>query len=170
MLLLINALYLNSAYHAEGIYLPATLLLAFLAASYHPVWLIQTGFKIFCAVIALIAVWALVQWLTGRGFLEEKSVRALALFATPNTLATALNLGLIPVLGFYLLGRGGRCVYGLALLLFAALLATQSRGGYLGLLSGILFFCNLCRTSFSRSRMAALPQSSCRVSRCFGVF
>jgi len=140
MLLLINALYLNSAYHAEGIYLPATLLLAFLAASYHPVWLIQTGFKIFCAVIALIAVWALVQWLTGRGFLEEKSVRALALFATPNTLATALNLGLIPVLGFYLLGRGGRCVYGLALLLFAALLATQSRGGYLGLLSGILFF------------------------------
>jgi hypothetical protein len=140
LLLLTNTLYLNSAYHAEGIYLSATLLLAFLSASYRPVWLTQTGFKIFCAVIALIAVWALVQWLTGWGFLEEKSARALALFATPNTLATALNLGLMPVLGFYLLGRGGPGVYGLTLLLFAALLATQSRGGYLGLLSGILFW------------------------------
>jgi len=139
LLLLTNTLYLNSAYHAEGIYLSATLLLAFLSASYRPVWLTQTGFKIFCAVIALIAVWALVQWLIGWGFLEEKSARALALFATPNTLATALNLGLMPVLGFYLLGRGGPGVYGLTLLLFAALLATQSRGGYLGLLSGILF-------------------------------
>ena len=45
----------------------------------------------------------------------------------------------MPVLGYYLLGRGGRGVYGLTLLLFAALLTTQSRGGYLGLLSGILF-------------------------------
>ncbi|MCK9396328.1 MAG: O-antigen ligase family protein [Methylobacter sp.] len=140
LLLLTNALYLNPIYHAEGIYFPATLLLGFLAASYHPIWLTQTGFKIFCALIALIAIWALVQWLTGWGFLEEKSARALTLFATPNTLATALNLGLMPVLGFYLLGRGGRGVYGLTLLLFAALLASQSRGGYLGLLSGILFF------------------------------
>ncbi|MCK9635370.1 MAG: O-antigen ligase family protein, partial [Methylobacter tundripaludum] len=140
LMLLTNALRLNSVYHAEGIYFPATLLLAFLAASYRSVWLTQTGFKIFCAVIALIAVWALVQWLTGWGFLEEKSLRALALFATPNTLATALNLALMPALGFYLSGRGGRGVYGLTLLLFAALLASQSRGGYLGLLSGILFF------------------------------
>lgn len=139
-MLLTNALRLNSVYHAEGIYFPATLLLAFLVASYRPVWLAQTGFKIFCVVIALIALWALVQWLSGRGFLEEKSARSLALFATPNTLATALNLGLMPVLGFYLLGRGGRGVYGLTLLLFAGLLTTQSRGGYLGLLSGILFF------------------------------
>ncbi|MGZ8182893.1 MAG: O-antigen ligase family protein [Methylobacter sp.] len=139
LLLSVNALYLNPAYHADGIYFPVTLLMSFVAATRCPAWLAQTGFKIFCAVIALIAVWALVQWLTGWGFLDEKSVRALALFATPNTLATALNLGLVPVLCFYLLGYGGRGVYGLALLLFAGLLATQSRGGYLGLLAGILF-------------------------------
>jgi len=139
LLLLTNALYLNPVYHADGIYFSATLLIAFLVASCRPIWLTQTGFKIFCAVIALIAVWALVQWLTGWGFLEEKSSRALALFTTPNTLATALNLGLMPVLAYYLLGCGGRGVYGLTLLLFAALLATQSRGGYLGLLAGILF-------------------------------
>ena len=139
LLLLTNALYLNPVYHAEGIYFSATLLVAFLVASFCPIWLTQTGFKIFSAVIALIAVWALVQWLTGWGFLDDKSERSVALFTTPNTLATTLNLGLTPVLGFYLLGRGERGVYGLTLLLFAALLATQSRGGYLGLLSGILF-------------------------------
>lgn len=139
LLLLTNALYLNPSYYAGGIYFPATLLITFLIASCRPIWLIQTGFKVFCAVIALIAVWAFVQWLTGWGFLGEKSARALALFSGTNTLATTLNLGLVPVLGFYLLGRGGRGVYGLAMLLFAALLTTQSRGGYLGLLSGILF-------------------------------
>lgn len=138
-LLLVNTLYLNPVYHADGIYFPATLLLAFLAASRYADWLAQTGFKIFCAFIALIAVWALVQWLAGWGFLDEKSARSVALFVTPNTLATVLNLGLLPILGFYLLGCGGRSVYMLVLLLFAALLATQSRGGYLGLLAGILF-------------------------------
>ncbi|MDD4904694.1 MAG: O-antigen ligase family protein [Methylobacter tundripaludum] len=140
LLLFINALYLNPAYHSGGIYFSATLLVAFVAATRCPAWLIKTGFKIFSAIIALIAVWALVQWLTGWGFLGEKSIRALALFATPNTLATALNLGLVPVLAYYLLGYGGRGVYGVVLMLFAALLTTQSRGGYLGLLVGILFF------------------------------
>lgn len=143
LLLLTNALYLNPVYHAQGMYFSATLLIAFLVASYLPIWITQTGFKIFCAVIALIAVWALVQWLTGWGFLEEKNVRALTLFSTPNTLATALNLGLMPVLGFYLLGCGGPGIYGLTLLLFAALLTTQSRGGYLGLLAGFLFLLTL---------------------------
>ena len=140
LLLLINALYLNPIYHASGIFLPVTLLLTFLASSRSADWLVQSGFKIFCAIIVLIAVWALVQWLTGWGFLYEKSARSVALFVTPNTLATVLNLGLLPILGFYLLGCGGRGAYTLTLLLFAALLATQSRGGYLGLLAGILFF------------------------------
>jgi O-antigen ligase len=144
-LLFVNALYINPVYHAEGIYFPATLLIAFVVASCCPEWFVQSGFKIFCAVIALIAVWALIQWLTGWGFLDKKSVRVPALFVTPNTLATALNLGLAPVLAYYLLGYGGRSVYGLTLLLFAALLATQSRGGYLGLLAGILFFITFVR-------------------------
>lgn len=138
-LLLANALYLNPVYHADGIYLPATLVLAFVVASRCPEGSAQTGFKLFYALISLIALWALLQWLTGWGFIDEKSSRSLALFATPNTLATALNLGLVPVLSYYLLGRGGRGVYWLTLLLFAALLATQSRGGYLGLLAGMLF-------------------------------
>lgn len=139
LLLFTNALCLNPAYHAGGLYFPITLTVAFIVASRCPDWLTRAGFKLFCWVITLIAVWALLQGFTGWGFIDEKSVRAQALFATPNTLATALNLGLVPVLAFYLLGHGGRGVYGWSLLLFAALLTTQSRGGYLGLLSSILF-------------------------------
>ncbi|MGZ8174111.1 MULTISPECIES: O-antigen ligase family protein [Methylobacter] len=139
LLLFSNALYISPTYHVGGFYFPATLLIAFVASTCRPAWFEQTGFKMFCVVIALIAVWALVQWLTGWGFLAEKSTRALALFTTPNILAAAINLGLAPVLAYYLLGCGGRGVYGLTLLLFAALLAAQSRGGYLGLLVGILF-------------------------------
>ncbi|MGZ5056093.1 MAG: O-antigen ligase family protein [Methylobacter sp.] len=138
-LLFTNALYINPAYHVEGIYFPATLLIAFVAASCCPDWVAQSGFKIFCVSIALIAVWALLQWLTGWGFIGEESPRSEGPFATPNTLATALNLGLTPILAYYLLGYGGRSAYGVTLLLFAALLATQSRGGYLGLLAGFLF-------------------------------
>jgi O-antigen ligase len=140
LLLLANTLFLNPAYHPDGIYFPVTLLIGFVVATLSPAWLTQTGFTLFSGIIALIAVWALVQWLTGWGFLDEQSARALALFTTPNTLAAALNLGLTPILGFYLMGRGGRGVYALALLLFAALLATQSRGGYFGLLAASLFF------------------------------
>jgi O-antigen ligase len=140
LLVLINTLYVSPAYQVGGIYFPATLLIVFVVASHCHDWFVQTGFKLFCAVIVLIAVWALAQWLTGWGFWDEKSVRSRALFSTPNILAAALNLGLTPVLAYYLLGRGGHGVYGLTLLLFAALLATQSRGGYLGLLAGVLFF------------------------------
>jgi O-antigen ligase len=138
LVLLVNALYLSPTYHPSGIYCPATLMIAFVAGSRHPDWLVQTGFKLFCTTITLIAVWALLQWLTGRGFVDATSPRPLAVFATPNNLATAVNLALVPVLGFYLLGFGDRATFGL-LLLFAALLTTQSRGGYLGLLAGILF-------------------------------
>lgn len=136
---LVHALYFSPTYHADGSYVPATLMIAFVAAARRPDWLAETGFKIFCGIIALIAVWAMVQWLTGWGFIDGESVRALALFVTPNILAMTLNLGLAPILAYYLLGRGERGVYRLALLLFAALLAAQSRGGYLGLLASILF-------------------------------
>ena len=138
-LLFVNALYFNAAFHAQGFYYPLTLLIAFVVVSRNPVWWLSTGFKLFCSMMVVLAVWALLQWLTGWGFIGGKNIRAMALFATPNILAALLNLGLVPVLAYYLLGLGDRKVYALTLLLFAALLATQSRGGYLGLLVSLLF-------------------------------
>ena len=126
-LLFVNALYINAAYHVEGLNYPLTLLLVFAVVSRNPVWWLSTGFKLFCSMIVVLAVWALLQWLTGWGFIGGKNIRAMALFATPNILAALLNLGLVPVLAYYLLGLGDRKVYALTLLLFAALLATKSR-------------------------------------------
>lgn len=160
---LVHALYFSPTYHADGSYVPATLMIAFVAAARRPDWLAETGFKIFCGIIALIAVWAMVQWLTGWGFIDGESVRALALFVTPNILAMTLNLGLAPILAYYLLGRGERGVYGLALLLFAALLAAQSRGGYLGLLASILFMV----TFVGRALVVAHWQRYCAVAGGF---
>ena len=138
LLLFTHALFFSPAYHANSIYFPATLLTAFVVGSNCPAWLTKTGFKLFSAFIALNAFLALAQWLAGWGFMGKFSLRSLALFSTSNLLATALNLSLVPALGLYLLGSGERKLYGLALLLFAALLTTQSRGGYLSLLTGVL--------------------------------
>ena len=139
LLLFTHALFFSPAYHANSIYFPATLLTAFVVGSNCPAWLTKTGFKLFSAFIALNAVLALVQWLAGSGHVGHYGIRPLALFSTPNLLATALNLSLVPVLGFCLLGSARRSYYGLVLLFLTALLATQSRGGYLALGAGVLF-------------------------------
>ena len=60
-------------------------------------------------------------------------------FYTANTFATGINLFLLPFIALYLSGVSPRLTYWLALLFFAGLMATQSRGGYLGLTAGILF-------------------------------
>lgn len=140
LLLLINGLYLNPVYHAQGVYFSATFLISFIFATRFSNELIHHGFRWFCWLSGLIALWALLQWLTGWGYLETKAERAQALFSTPNTFATAINLALAPLLAFYLLGRGSSRVLWLILLLFAGLLASQSRGGYLGLTAAMLFF------------------------------
>ncbi|MCX7627447.1 MAG: O-antigen ligase family protein [Methylophilaceae bacterium] len=140
LFLLFDALVISPAYHFEAVYYAATFLIALPFALCCHDWLIRRGFRLFCAAVALIAAWAVLQWLTGSGFLDQPQARAQALFTTPNTLATLINLALAPLLAYYLLGRGSRLVYGLSLLLFAGLLATQSRGGYLGLGVAMLFF------------------------------
>lgn len=135
LFLLCHALWLSPAYQAEGVYLAATFLVPFLYAATGHEWLVRQGFRWLCIMVGLLASWAVLQWLTGWGYLDHAAhVRAQASFATPNTLATVINLALAPLLAYYLLGRGDGRVYGLLLLLFAGLLATQSRGGYLALL------------------------------------
>jgi O-antigen ligase len=135
LFLLGHALWLSPTYQAEGVYLAATFLLPFLYAAVGHEWLVRHGFLWLCIVVGALASWAILQWLTGWGYLDDAAhVRAQASFATPNTLATVINLALAPLLAYYLLGRGDGRAYGLLLLLFAGLLATQSRGGYLALL------------------------------------
>ena len=70
---------------------------------------------------------------------EPDFKRAQATFVTPNTFATAINLFLLPCLALAVNGRGGRATYAASLWLFAGLLSTESRGGWLAFLVGVYF-------------------------------
>ena len=76
---------------------------------------------------------------TGSWYIVSAGTRANAIFYTANTFATGINLFLLPFIVLYLSGVRPRLTYWLSLLFFSGLMATQSRGGYLGLTAGILF-------------------------------
>ena len=142
-ILFLNAIYFNPIYHAVGIYLPIGLILGFISVSLCPKWMIKNGFKVFIVVMMIIALWGLFQTFTGLGFLYEITPRAEALFVTPNSFATAINLVLIPLICYFLLGHGKKKVFFIILMFFSALIASQSKGSYLALFMSIVFFCIL---------------------------
>lgn len=84
------------------------------------------------ASLAVLAGWALVQYVFLR---HSHGVRASGPLPDANNLAALLNLGLFPALAAILATPRNRWLWALAALLFAGLLATQSRGGLLCLLA-----------------------------------
>jgi hypothetical protein len=87
----------------------------------------------------LLVLFGLLQVLLGFWPYELSASRAAASFATPNTFATAINLILLPLIALASAGRGGRIAYAAALWLFAGLLSTESRGGWIAFLAGLAF-------------------------------
>lgn len=77
-----------------------------------------------------LVAWAL--WQRASGTMG----RAQALFETPATLSAVLNMVLVPVLAVLLWGRRSGWLTLVAIVLCAALLAAQSRGGWLGFATG----------------------------------
>jgi O-antigen ligase len=137
--LLFNAAILSPYYSSESLYRPAVLLLGFALA----VTLERPGlewlFRIGAALLALLVLLGLAQLFAGFWHLSQNSQRAAATFITPNTFSTAINLFLLPAMALCLLRRGGWPAFALALWLFAGLLATESRGGYLGFAAGCAY-------------------------------
>ncbi|HKL78248.1 MAG TPA: O-antigen ligase family protein, partial [Gammaproteobacteria bacterium] len=85
-----------------------------------------------------LAGWALVQFFA---YPEAYNYRAPGPLLNPNNLAGLFNLVLLPVLAGWLRADGARrrrVLFGLSLLLFAGVVATQSRGGLIGLGLGLL--------------------------------
>lgn len=89
------------------------------------------SYKIALGCFIILALWGLVQYFTGLGYLLPNWPRAKALFVTPNTFAAALNLVIFPAIAAYVFRYGRSVLYVIIMLLFSALLVTQSRGGYL---------------------------------------
>ena len=92
------------------------------------------------AAMAGLAVWALIQFFF---FLEEYGPRIKHPMLNPNNLAVLFNMSLFMALALYLQQRKRLYVvlsYALVILLFMALLATQSRGATLCLIIAIIPF------------------------------
>lgn len=130
---------ISPAYHGEVIFYLLFFTLPFIIFSSVDIKVIKNFFGGGTFIFALLVVWGLIQHFTGLGFIVKYEMRANAIFYTPNTFATGINLFLLSLVAIYLSGKHTKIVYPLTMFFFAGLLATQSRGGYLGLLAGLCF-------------------------------
>ncbi|PIP69351.1 MAG: hypothetical protein COW90_11180 [Nitrospirae bacterium CG22_combo_CG10-13_8_21_14_all_44_11] len=161
LILFINGVVLNDIYHGEIVFYILFFILPFTVFSRLDALTIERFFKVSAFTFTLLVVWGLIQHLTGLLYIVPQGTRANAIFYTPNTFATGINLFLLPFIALYLSGVSSRFTYWFSLLFFAGLMATQSRGGYLGLTSGMLFlalfnFSGYGQLKLSRIRWAKL--------------
>jgi len=143
--LLGHMFFLNPQYRSSGIYHPLYLLFSFLVFSSLEKETIKRTFKYGVFVLLLLSFWAFAQYFAGLGIIVNQGGRANAIFFTPNTFATAINLFLLPLIALYVYGKGTKKILICILILYAALLTANSRGGYLALTAGFLFFFSFLR-------------------------
>jgi len=137
--MLANALFVTPAYAAEGLYRPVILFASFMALASLSRQAATRLFRGGVAVMAALVLLGLAQHFFGFWHLDRNASRAAALFVTPNTFATAINLFLLPVAACYIVADRSPRVLALALWLFAGLVASQSRGGMLAFVTGLAF-------------------------------
>lgn len=159
--LLGHMFFLNPQYRSSGIYQPLYLLFSFLVFSSLDSETVKRIFKSAVFLLLFLSFWGFIQHFTGFGMIVNPHPgRANAIFYTPNTFATAINLFLLPLIALYVYPVRNKAqtelsngVYGSeakkiligGLILYAALLTANSRGGYLALTAGVLFFFSLLR-------------------------
>jgi len=127
----LHTLLLSPAYTPAGLYDP--LLLAGAFAVFRRLDNASERRMASAAIAAgvVLAIWGLVQ-VAAQGL-----ARAQAVFETPATLATVINLLLIPALALVLTGRRSGALLALGVALAAGLFAAGSRGGYIALGAGL---------------------------------
>jgi len=126
-----HTLLVSRAYTPAGLFHPLLLLAAFGAFRRFDALTERRAAIAALALGAILGAWGLVQ--TG----PIGIARAHALFETPATYATVVNLLLVPLLGLLLAGQRGIAPAVLGVALAAALFATDSRGGFIALAAGL---------------------------------
>ena len=107
-------------------------------------------FRTALAFALILAAWAIWQQIA------QRETRAHGLLETPATLASTINLMLIPGLVLVALGRRPPHLIAALVVLSAALAAAQSRGGWLALLAvGLIAFAFIRRTEIRVDAKAA---------------
>jgi O-antigen ligase len=126
-----HTLLVSPAYTPAGLFHPLLLLVAFGAFRRFDVLTERRAVIAALALGAILAAWGLVQ------IGPIGVARAHALFETPATYATVVNLLLVPLLALLLAGQRGIALSVLGIALAAALFATDSRGGFIALAAGL---------------------------------
>lgn len=109
--------------------MPLTLLAAFLIFSKMAIE--YAAFRVLLVLCIILSGVAVASWMAGN------VGRASYWMATPNLLATLINVSLCPLIAYFLLKPGSPKVLPLIVFLLFALFCTQSRGGYLGLMASL---------------------------------
>lgn len=130
-LIVLSTLLFSPAYTPAGLYHPVLLALAFLTLQRFDHEAERAAMLAAIALGAILALWGLVQ--VGL----QGMARAQGTFETPATYAAAMNLVLVPLLAAVIVGKRGRLLLAIALLLAAASFAADSRGGQLALAAGL---------------------------------
>jgi O-antigen ligase len=148
-----DAVFLTPHYSFVGLYRPVVLLAGFAAAAVLDRDAHARLFRAGAAAAMLLVFVGLLQLFLGFWHLDHNSERAAATFVTPNTFATVINLFLLPVLALAASGRGGWKSYWCSLWLFAGLLTTESRGGWIAFTAGVLLIVAYLGTPKSRESL-----------------
>jgi O-antigen ligase len=159
LLLTLNMVFVRPANDPDAGYLIGFFASGFMLFSFANEKFIKQSVYSLSGLFLLLALWGLVQYLTGYGYLVNVGLRANAIFFTPNTYAACLNVILLPVAILYLHIKGTGKLLPLILILFAALLVSQSRGGWVAFTTSLLFIFILTRilhTSFDRKKIGRL--------------
>jgi len=126
-----NTLVTSPAYTSAGLYHPLLLALAFVAFRRFDDVAERRAAIAALGLGVILSTWGVAQI----GFLGIE--RANALFETPATYAAVINLLLVPALALLFFGERRAPLLGIGVLLTAALFAADSRGGLLGLATGL---------------------------------
>lgn len=145
LLLTLNMIFVHPANNTNAAYLILFFASGFLLFSFASDNFIKQSVTILCALFLLLSIWGLTQYLTGSGYLVYAGQRANAIFYTPNSFAACINIILLPLTIFYVHKKESQKIYALILVLFLALLVTQSRGGWTAFIVSIFFIYILCR-------------------------
>jgi O-antigen ligase len=133
-----DAAFFTPHYVFTGLYRPAVLFGGFAAAAVLDRQTLARLAHAGAIVAMLLVLVGFMQLFFGFWHFEKNMDRAAATFVTPNTFAAVINLFLLPMLAVAASGRGGWKIYLGSLWLFAGLLSTESRGGWVAFLAGVV--------------------------------
>ncbi len=145
-LVMLNNAFVSPSYTAAAIYHPLLIGASYFALRRVEARAFEGVYLAAACAVTVFATGALWQIATG-------IARGDGGFESPNTLATLINLVLVPAFAVMAWRRPPLWLFAVAALLFAGLLATGSRGGQLGLLAG----CGLALFAARRFGVTGLP-------------